>query len=56
MSADDFHVMPVGDLVEHDTSTACVCHPTTEPVPREDGSIGVLHVHHSFDGREASET
>lgn len=50
------HVYPVGDLIEHDTEgDQCPCGPTTEPVFREDGSNGWLLVHHSLDGREASE-
>ena len=51
------HVFPVADLVEHDTDSedGCVCGPTIEPVPRDDGSFGWLVVHHSLDGREAHE-
>jgi hypothetical protein len=48
----DHHVVPVDDLVEHDDSEDCVCGPTTEPVKREDGSMGWLVVHHALDGRE----
>lgn len=41
MSADDHHVYPVNDLVEHTTDGSdCICGPTTEPVVRDDGSIG----------------
>lgn len=49
------HVVPVNDLVEHDSSTAsgeCVCGPRVEAVFREDGSNGWVIVHHSLDGRE----
>ena len=47
------HVHPVGDLVEHITAgDDCVCGPATEPVVRDDGSVGWLIVHHSLDGRE----
>ncbi len=50
------HVYPAGDLIEHDTdSSDCACGPTTEPVPRDDGSMGWLITHHSLDGREANE-
>ena len=50
------HVYPTGDIIEHDTETdACVCGPTIEPVPREDGSMGWLITHHSLDGREFTE-
>jgi hypothetical protein len=55
---DVLHVVPVGDLIEHDTSTrdaACVCGPTTTPVKNDDGSVGWLLIHHSFDGRELHE-
>lgn len=53
----DLHVVPVDDLVEHDTSidAACVCVPTDTPVEQEDGTIRWLAVHHSLDGRELSE-
>lgn len=47
----DVHVKPVADLIDH-TSDDCPCGPTTEPVPRSDGTVGWLHVHHSLDGRE----
>lgn len=45
------HVLPVDDLVEHQDADTCVCGPTTEPVPAEDGYIGWLVVHHALDGR-----
>ena len=53
--ADRVHTMPVNDLIEHITSEDCTCGPTTEPVKRDDGSIGWLFLHHSLDGREANE-
>lgn len=50
------HVVPVDDLIDHDTSGGdCVCGPTPEAVKRDDGSIGWLLTHHSLDGREAFE-
>jgi hypothetical protein len=53
---DTVHVIPVGDLVDHDTSGAdCVCGPSTEAVYRDDGSNGWLIRHNSLDGREATE-
>jgi hypothetical protein len=55
---DILHVRPVGDLVEHDTSTGepdCVCGPEVRPEKREDGSMGWLIVHRSLDGRERAE-
>jgi hypothetical protein len=54
--ADDRHVYPVNDLVEHDTSgEPCVCGPEMQPVERADGSIGYVVIHHSLDGRELHE-
>ena len=51
------HVYPIGDLIEHDTTTdECTCGPLIEPVPREDGSMGWIVTHHSLDGRELKET
>lgn len=47
------HVIPVNDLIEHVAADDCICVPRVEPVPRDDGSMGWLHVHHSLDGREA---
>lgn len=50
------HVVPVGDLIEHDTDGGdCLCGPSTEPVPDEDGSVGWVVVHHSLDSRERGE-
>lgn len=51
----DVHVLPVADVVEHPMSDDCVCDPTTEAVQRADGSYGWIVVHHSLDGREATE-
>lgn len=54
--ADNLHVYPLADLIEHDTQgDECVCGPTSEPVERDDGTMGWLLVHHSLDGREANE-
>ncbi|TYP82049.1 hypothetical protein [Blastococcus xanthinilyticus] len=49
------HVVPRGDLIEHETTEFCACGPRSEPVKREDGSMGWVVVHHSLDGREVSE-
>ncbi len=51
---DTLHVIPVDDLIDHDTSD-CPCGPTVEPVMRDDGSCGWLYRHSSLDGREAEE-
>lgn len=55
-ATDELHIVPLNDLVEHDTEGDCVCVPEARPVTREDGSVGWMVVHHSLDGREASET
>jgi len=51
-----FHVMPVGDLIEHLESTKCLCGPKIEAIQVNDPrSVGVLITHHSLDGREHEE-
>lgn len=52
--SDTWHVMPVNDLIEHEDHD-CACLPTTEPVKRDNGSMGWVVVHNSFDGREVRE-
>ena len=49
------HVMPRGDLVEHEAADECVCGPETEARKSPDGSYRWLVVHHSLDAREAHE-
>ena len=50
------HVIPVDDLTDHDTDgDDCPCGPCTEPVTRDDGSVGWVVIHHSLDGRETTE-
>lgn len=46
------HVVPVDDLVEHDTAidSECVCGPHRQDVPG-----GFLVIHNSLDGRERFE-
>lgn len=51
--SNEVHVVPRGDLVDHEDEN-CSCGPTTEPVTRDDGSVGWLIIHHSLDGREGS--
>lgn len=49
------HVLPVGDLIEHDdVGDDCVCGPTVECVPGDRGD-GWLIIHNSLDGRERNE-
>jgi hypothetical protein len=49
------HVVPRGDSMEHETSDDCACGPSPLAETRPDGSIDWIVVHHSLDGREASE-
>lgn len=51
------HTIPVGDLIEHDTSDVgdCICGPEAVPIELSDGSIGWQILHHALDGREHSE-
>lgn len=55
MSTEPLHIVPINDLIEHDTVGACPCGPRDHPVKRDDGSVGWLVVHHSLDGREQIE-
>lgn len=50
----EIHVVPYRDAVGHEADD-CPCGADLEPCPREDGSIGWLHVHHSLDNREKKE-
>ncbi|MEV5129308.1 hypothetical protein AB0K87_02105 [Streptomyces sp. NPDC053705] len=52
-----YHVEPVDDLIEHDTSGQedCVCGPRSRPEKTDDGSVNWIVVHNSLDGRELSE-
>jgi len=47
---DDLHVVPLGDLREHEFSRHCWCRPT------EDGETLGMFVHHALDQRERYET
>ena len=51
----DYHVLPIHDLIVHDETDDCPCGPDTQPVQREDGSVGWVIVHNSLDGREKLE-
>lgn len=44
------HVLPIGDLEEHEETTTCKCEPN---IIKENGELIV--VHNSFDGREGVE-
>lgn len=56
-TGDEIHVMPIGDLVEHETTSLCLCGPTGEIIGPEDtgGRPAMMYIHHSLDGRELSE-
>ena len=49
------HVVPRGDLIEHDTDGECVCGPTDVAAEVQGSVIGFVTVHHSLDGREQVE-
>lgn len=53
------HVVPVDDLIEHDTSEEagidCVCGPRIEYLPTEENGDAWVIVHNSLDGRERFE-
>lgn len=52
----DWHVYPLDDVVGHEVDGGdCACGPRLDPVKREDGSMGWMHIHHSIDGRERVE-
>lgn len=52
---DTLHVIPNGDLVDHESADTCACGPTSDPVTRVDGSAGWVVRHHALDGRENNE-
>lgn len=53
--SDTYHVRPVNDLIEHDTtSDDCICGPAFELVPTDHGDAWLV-VHNSLDGRELGE-
>lgn len=49
----DLHVLPIGDLREHEESRECWCAPTCTREPYEEGPVVV--VHNAADGRELIE-
>ena len=48
------HVMPIDDVIEHESNEDCVCGPRVQRVDTPEGD-GWLFTHHSADGRELSE-
>jgi hypothetical protein len=49
---DDIHILPVGDLRNHDEARSCWCGPQIE---QDDNGRWLVVVHHSMDGRELIE-
>ena len=45
---DVFHVTPINDLREHESSEKCWCNPVLDDEP----SANLVWVHNSMDGRE----
>lgn len=50
IASNGVHVLPVLDKIQHETDD-CVCQPQTEPIERDDGSVGWLITHAAWDGR-----
>lgn len=53
--ASGVHAYPNDDIIAHemnDEGVDCACIPHVEPVPRSDGTIGWLYMHHAWDNRE----
>lgn len=49
------HVHPDNDAIPHVLTEGCICGPTPELHEAKDGGDNWLYIHHSLDGREASE-
>lgn len=47
----ELHVVPIGDLLEHEIPR-CWCDYETEEVSQTDGGSGTIVVHRAIDGRE----
>lgn len=50
---DVWHIVPLGDLRDHEAHKDCWCRPT---LLDDDESDGDVYIHHSLDGRELYET
>lgn len=47
------HAVPLNDAIKHDVQSGdCPCGPRAQPSTRGDGTVGLVVVHHSLDGRE----
>ncbi len=51
-SAEELHIIPHNDLIEHTESEDCVCVPQTTDL----GGGQWMHTHSSLDGRELNES
>ena len=49
------HVLPINDLIEHETTGSCPCGPDEQLVQRDGEPDRWMVVHHSLDGRELHE-
>ena len=47
----EMHVLPLGDLIEHEKTDECICGPDVAFL----GDGRMMVEHHSLDGREAEE-
>jgi len=54
-NTNEYHVVPLYDLVEHDLSDYCICFPSPELVKNAVGADCWLYSHSSLDGRELTE-
>jgi hypothetical protein len=52
LSTAPLHILPVGDLIEHERDEGCVCGPIETVLHRADGSDTRAFSHMSLDGRE----
>ena len=51
VDADELHTYPLNDTMDHILTEDCSCKPTTQPVKREDGSVGWQVIHNAKDER-----
>lgn len=49
------HVRPINDAIAHWESEDCPCGSSVEHIERDGGGDAWMYIHHSLDGREASE-
>lgn len=46
------HVVPVDDILEHDSNDSCPCLPQLEVVTADENPVGWIYVHAAWDGRK----